>query len=153
MTMQISIKTRFGSISVYENKGKIFKIEFGKLRKQKKSKILGKFKKKLLKFFNKKIKNIEILHSIEGNQIQKKVWNELKKIKLGQTTTYGNIAKKYKLSPRHVSKICGQNKLLLVMPCHRVIRSDGSLGGFTSIGGIKLKKKLLEFEKNFLVKI
>ena len=153
MTKKISIKTRFGSILVYENKGKIFKIEFGKLKKQKKSKILVKFKKNLLKFFNKKIKKIEIPHIIEWNQIQKKVWNELKKIKLGQTTTYGNIAKKYKLSPRHVGKICAQNKLLLVVPCHRVIKSDGSLGGFTSIGGIKLKKKLLEFEKNFLVKI
>ena len=153
MTKKISIKTRFGSILVYENKGKIFKIEFGKLKKQKKSKILVKFKKNLLKFFNKKIKKIEIPHIIEGNQIQKKVWNELKKIKLGQTTTYGNIAKKYKLSPRHVGKICAQNKLLLVVPCHRLIKSDGSLGGFTSIGGIKLKKKLLEFEKNFLVKI
>ena len=153
MTKKISIKTRFGSILVYENKGKIFKIEFGKLKKQKKSKILVKFKKNLLKFFNKKIKKIEISNTIEGNQIQKKVWNELKKIKLGQTTTYGNIAKKYKLSPRHVGKICAQNKLLLVVPCHRVIKSDGSLGGFTSIGGIKLKKKLLEFEKNFLVKI
>ena len=143
MTKKISIKTRFGSILVYENKGKIFKIEFGKLKKQKKSKILVKFKKNLLKFFNKKIKKIEIPHTIEGNQIQKKVWNELKKIKLGQTTTYGNIAKKYKLSPRHVGKICGQNKLVLVVPCHRVVKTDGSLGGFTSVGGVKLKKKII----------
>ena len=82
-----------------------------------------------------------------GNQIQKKVWIELKKIKWGQTETYGKIAKKYKLSPRHVGKICGQNKLLLVVPCHRVIRTGGGLGGFSAIGGIKLKKKLLEFEK------
>ena len=82
MTKKISIKTRFGSILVYENKGKIFKIEFGKLKKQKKSKILVKFKKNLLKFFNKKIKKIEIPHTIEGNQKQKKVWNELKKIKV-----------------------------------------------------------------------
>jgi len=153
MTKQISIKTRFGSLLVYEDKGKIFKIKFGKLKKQKKNKILAKFKKNLLKFFDKKIKNIKIPHAIEGNKIQKKVWNELKKIKLGQTTTYGNIANKYGLSPRHVGKICGQNKLLLVVPCHRVIKSDGSLGGFTSIGGIKLKKKILEFEKNFLAKI
>ena len=57
------------------------------------------------------------------------------------------IAKKYKLSPRHVGKICSQNKLLLLVPCHRVIRTNGSIGGFTSVGGIKLKKKILEFEK------
>ena len=52
------------------------------------------------------------------------------------------------MSPRHVGKICGQNKLLLLVACHRVIRTDGTLGGFTSSDGIKLKKKLLEFEKN-----
>ena len=148
MIKQISIKTKFGWVSAYENKGKIFKIEFKKLKKQKKSEILKKFEKKLLKFFSKKKKFLSIPYTMEGNKIQKKVWNELKKIKLGQTTTYGHIAKKYKLSPRHVGKICGQNKLVLAIPCHRVIKTDGSLGGFTSIGGTKLKKKLLEFEKS-----
>ena len=85
---------------------------------------------------------------MDGNKVQMKVWNDLKKIKLGNTKSYAQIARKYKLSPRHVGKICGQNNLVLLIPCHRVIRSDGTLGGFSSSGGIKLKKKLLEFEKN-----
>ena len=148
MIKQMSIKTRFGWISAYENEGKVFKIKFEKLKKQKKSKILKNFKKNLLRFFDKKITTIKTPHKLVGNQIQKKVWIELKKIKWGQTETYGKIAQKYKLSPRHVGKICGQNKLLLVVPCHRIIRTGGGLGGFSSIGGIKLKKKLLEFEKN-----
>ena len=76
------------------------------------------------------------------------MWTELKNIKFGQTKTYGEIAKKYKLSPRHVGKICGQNKIILAIPCHRVIKSDGSMGGFSGIGGTVLKKKLLDFEKN-----
>ena len=147
MINQISTKTRFGWIAAFENRCIIFKIKFGRLKKQKKSKTLQNFKKKLLKFFDKKIPNIKTPHEIVGNQIQKKIWNQLKKIKVGNTTTYGKIAKKYKLSPRYIGKICGQNNLLLVVPCHRVIRTDGSLGGFTSVGGIKLKKKLLEFEK------
>ena len=57
---------------------------------------------------------------------------ELKKIKFGKTKTYGEIAKKYKLSPRHVGKICSQNKIILVVPCHRVIRSNGNIGGFSA---------------------
>ena len=147
MINQISTKTRFGWISAFEDHGKIFKIKFGRLKKQTKSKILENFKKKLIKFFNKKISSIKTPHEMAGSPIQKKIWSELKKIKFGNTITYGKIAKKYRLSPRHVGKICGQNNLLLVVPCHRVIRTDGSLGGFTSVGGIKLKKKLLEFEK------
>ena len=149
MINQISTKTRLGWISAFENQGKIFKIKFWRLKKQTKSKTLEIFTKKLLKFFNKKIANIEVPHEMIGNQIQKKIWNELKKIKVGNTTTYGKIAKKYKLSPRHVGKICAQNKLVLLVPCHRVIKTDGGLGGFTSPGGIKLKKKILGFEKNW----
>ena len=149
MINQISTKTRLGWISAFENQGKIFKIKFGRLKKQTKSKTLEIFTKKLLKFFNKKIANIEVPHEMIGNQIQKKIWNELKKIKVGNTTTYGKIAKKYKLSPRHVGKICAQNKLVLLVPCHRVIKTDGGLGGFTSLGRIKLKKKNLWFEKNW----
>ena len=151
MINQISTKTRFGWISAFENRGKIFKVKFGRLKKQKKNKILKNFSKKLLKFFDKKISNINVPYKMVGNKIQKKIWKELKKIKVGNTTTYGKIAKKYKLSPRYIGKICGQNNLLLVVPCHRVIRTDGSLGGFTSVGGIKLKKKLLELEKTWVI--
>ena len=85
---------------------------------------------------------------IEGSSIQKKVWNELRKIKKGKTKSYGEIAKRLRLSPRYVGKICCQNQHILAIPCHRVIRSDGSLAGFSAMGGINLKKKLLEFEKN-----
>ena len=151
MINQISTKTRFGWILAFEYRGKIFKVKLGRLKKQKKSKTLKNFSKKLLKFFDKKISNINVPYKMVGNQIQKKIWRELKKIEVGNTTTYGKIAKKYKLSPRHIGKICGQNNLLLVVPCHRVIRTDGSLGGFTSVGGIKVKKKLLELEKNWVI--
>ena len=87
-------------------------------------------------------------HVYEVRWIQKNVWNEISKIKYGKTKTYGEIAKKFKLSPRHVGKICGQNKLLLMIPCHRVVCSNGSMGGYSGKGGIKLKKKLLEFERS-----
>ena len=147
MIKQISINTKFGWISAYEEKGKIFEVKFGKLRKQIRSLILENFKKSLMKFLNKKTSYIKIPHEIRGNKMQKKIWLELKKIKIGYTKSYGEIANKFKISPRYVGRICGQNKLLLIIPCHRVIKSDGTLGGFTSLGGVKLKKKMLEFEK------
>ena len=56
------------------------------------------------------------------------------------------IAKKIKTSPRYVGNVCGQNKHLLIVPCHRVVRSDGSLGGFSMPGGVKTKKKMLKKE-------
>ena len=149
MVKKISVKTELGWVSAFENEGKIFKIKFGKVNYQSKSKILNSFKKNLLKFLNKKTLEIKGPYEIGGNQIQKKVWRELANIRLGKTKTYGQIAKKFKLSPRHVGKICGQNKIVLAIPCHRVVRSDGNLGGFSSRGGIILKKKILDFEKSW----
>tara|TARA_B100000029_G_C17373883_1_gene887177 strand:+ start:383 stop:835 length:453 start_codon:yes stop_codon:yes gene_type:complete len=149
MINKISIKTRFGYFSAYENNNKIFKVKFGKTKRTTKSAILRKFSKNLSNFLNKR-ENMRIInYKMQGNKIQKKIWRELIKIKPGTTKSYGQIGKKYNLSPRYIGKICGQNKLLIAVPCHRVIRSDGSLGGFSSTGGLKLKRKLLEFEKNW----
>jgi len=143
----LSVKTRVGWITAIENKGKIIRVRFAESKKKSKSKNLTKFKNSLNNFFKKKSDSVEFNYNVKGNRIQKKIWNELKKIKFGKTKSYGEIAKKFKISPRHVGKICAQNKIPLAIPCHRVIRSDGSLGGFSARGGIRLKKKLLNFEK------
>ena len=142
----LSFKTRFGWISAFEEKGKIVRIKFGKHRNKGINRNLKTLKNKINSFFIKRIKSNFL---IEGNSIQKKVWHELTKIRIGKTKSYGEIAKKFKLSPRHIGKICGQNKIPLAIPCHRVIRSDGTMGGFSSSGGIILKKKLLNFENSW----
>ena len=147
MINKISFKTKFGWISAYANKNKITRIKFGKANTTTETMSLNKLKCTLLNFFNGNIIKANFKLQIDGTNIQKKIWNELTKIKVGKTKSYGEIAKKYNLSPRHVGKICGQNKFVLIVPCHRVIRSDGKLGGCTSVGGLKLKKKLLDFEK------
>ena len=144
----ITFKSKFGYILAKEYNNRIYTIKFSNNRQNNSSKILINLKKQIMKFFEKKTKRIIAPYNIEGNAIQKNVWNEISKIKYGKTKTYGEIAKKFKLSPRHVGKICGQNKLLLMIPCHRVICSNGSMGGYSGKGGIKLKKKLLEFERS-----
>ena len=72
MIKKISVKTKLGWISAFENKGKIFKIKFGKVKKQYKSQILKKYKKNLIKFFKKRTLNIKAPYAIQGSQIQKK---------------------------------------------------------------------------------
>ena len=145
----LSIKTEFGWISALEQRNKIVKVKFGKHKNKSVSKNLKKFKSNLINFLNRKNNTFGSDFLIKGNIIQKKVWKELTRIKLGKTKSYGEIAKKFKLSPRYVGKICGQNKIAIAIPCHRVIRSDGSMGGFSSRGGIILKKKILDFEKSW----
>ena len=147
MIRQISIKTKFGWITAFEEKDKIIRVKFGKFKNILPSKNLKKFRYSLNNFFARKNISIKFKYLLKGSIIQKKVWRELNKIKFGNTKTYGEIAKKYNLSPRHVGKICSQNKIVLAIPCHRVIKSDGSIGGFSGLGGTILKKKLLDFEK------
>jgi len=145
----LSFKTKFGWISAFEEKGRIVSIKFGKYKNKTISKNLMNLQIKINNFFDKKNKIIKSNFLIKGNSVQKKVWRELTKIKIGKTKSYGEIAKKFRLSPRHVGKICSQNKIPLVMPCHRVIKSDGAMGGFSAPGGIMLKKKLLNFENSW----
>ena len=145
----LSFKTKFGWIGAFEKKNKIVMVKFGKYHNKSVSKNLKKLRSNIFNFFNKKNQKINSKIHISGNLIQKKIWRELTKIEYGSTKSYGQIAKKFKLSPRHVGKICGQNKIALKIPCHRVIRSDGTIGGFSAIGGTSLKKKLLNFENSW----
>ena len=83
-----------------------------------------------------------------GTEFQINVWEEIKRIPKGKTKTYKDIAlalKKPK-SSRAVANACGKNPFLIEIPCHRVIRSDGKLGGYSGKGGIKQKRKLLKEE-------
>ena len=146
-TFQLSFKTKLGVITVKESEGYITDINFRKITKQKKSSELLKAKKEIKQFLDKKIKKFTFKSKTVGTETQLKVWNEIKKIGYGKTVSYNLISKKTKIHPRHVGRICGQNRLLLFIPCHRVIRSSGLMGGFSAKGGVNLKNKILKFEK------
>ena len=85
----------------------------------------------------------------KGTQFEKKVWSYLKKIPKGQLRTYLEIAKAIgkPKAYRAVANAVGKNPYPPIIPCHRVIRSDGSLGGYSGKGGINEKRRLLKLEK------
>ena len=77
------------------------------------------------------------------------VWRACAEIPRGETRTYGWIAKRIGKpdSARAVGRALGANPFAPTIPCHRVLRSDGSLGGYSGPGGLKTKRELLEQEK------
>ena len=85
---------------------------------------------------------------LKGTQFQLKVWSYLKKIPKGKLKTYAEVAKAIgkPKAVRAVANAIGKNPFPPKIPCHRVIRSDGKLGGYSGKGGIKTKKKLLKNE-------
>lgn len=100
----------------------------------------------LRSYFNGKNKSFDLTLDLKGSDFQKKVWNEIFKIPFGKTKTYADIAKKLggKKAVRAVGHAVGKNPLAIVIPCHRVIGSDGKLVGYA--GGLWRKKWLLNFE-------
>lgn len=85
---------------------------------------------------------------IGGTDLQRQVWTALQTIPYGQTRDYGQIAQQIgrPTAIRAVASAIGRNPLLLLIPCHRVLRKDGALGGYR--GGLALKRQLLELEQN-----
>lgn len=83
-----------------------------------------------------------------GTSFQVKVWEEISKVPLGNTASYKALALKCGCGKgvRAVAQACGANPLAVVVGCHRIVASDGSLGGYT--GGVEKKVFLLELEKN-----
>ena len=91
---------------------------------------------------------------LKGTKFQVQVWEEIKKIPRGSVKTYKEIAciLGKPNSSRAVANACAKNPLIMKIPCHRVIRSDGMLGGYSGRGGIKKKKQLLIKEGFFKFK-
>ena len=80
-----------------------------------------------------------------GTEFQVKVWKEISKIPYGETRNYKDLAIAIGRpnSSRAVANACGKNPYPPTIPCHRVVRSDGKLGGYSGKGGIEEKRKLL----------
>ena len=104
-------------------------------------------RKQLNEYFKGERKDFDIPLDLAGTEFQKQVWLGLLKIPYGSTITYGKQAELLgkPSAVRAVANANGKNKISIILPCHRVIGSDGSLTGYG--GGIWRKKKLLEFEK------
>lgn len=86
------------------------------------------------------------LDFVSGTPCQRKVWLEARKIPYGKTTSYKSLAQRLNHKGyRSIGQAIGRNPLLIIIPCHRVIRSDGSLGGFGL--GIDFKEYLLRLER------
>lgn len=100
----------------------------------------------LREYFNRQRNEFDLELDICGTDFQKKVWKELLKIPYGETISYNQLAIKLgnKKVIRAAAAANGANPLPIVIPCHRVIGSDGNLVGYG--GGLEVKQKLLELE-------
>ena len=108
--------------------------------------ILLKTKKQLEQYFAGKRTSFDVALDLVGTEFQVKAWRALCRIPFGKTITYGQQASNIKNPKafRAVGSANGKNPIPIIVPCHRVVASDGSLGGYSL--GLKMKKQLLALE-------
>ena len=111
---------------------------------------LGKeVQSQLIAYFNQKLKKFDIPVHIEGSEFSLKVFKEMSKIPYGKTKSYKQVAEKIKQpkSARAVGRVSGSNKIPIIIPCHRIVGSNGELVGYSGGGGLLFKSYLQLLEK------
>ena len=112
------------------------------------SEFLAKIREQLNEYLNGGRKEFDIPLLMVGSDFQKSAWEALMKVPYGKTSTYLNLAKTIKNEKvvRAVANANGANSIGLIIPCHRIIGSNGELVGYS--GGLPVKKQLLKLEQN-----
>src|SRR6201984_1102023 len=112
---------------------------------QKDSRELGEVLNRVMQFIETPLATLALLLDIGGTAFQKRVWKALREIPVGQIATYKELALKLGATTQEIGEACAANTLAVVIPCHRVIRSDGGLAGFR--WGVNRKRLLLQREQ------
>jgi len=108
--------------------------------------LLGVVRKQLAEFFAGRRRDFDVPMSTPGTDFQRSVWQELRRIRVGTTRSYAEVAEAIgrRAAVRAVARANGDNRIAILVPCHRVIGSDGSLTGYG--GGLWRKQRLLDLE-------
>ena len=146
------IKVPAGVIKIVCSREAVLSVSFSDTAKEndKGSEVLEEALKQMNEYFTGKRKEFDLPLYFEGTEFQKSVWNELRKIPYGITVSYKDIAAgiKNEKAVRAVGNANNKNKIMIIVPCHRVIGKNGKLVGFA--GGLDKKEFLLEHEKKFM---
>jgi methylated-DNA-[protein]-cysteine S-methyltransferase len=142
--------TPLGGLRLHSQAGLLTAIDFDAEPKGQRvdDAVLDEAERQLGEYFDGKRTEFDLPLASEGSEFQKKVWAELRRIPYGETATYGEIARRLGYEPvisRAVGVANASNPLPIVVPCHRVIGSDGKLTGYA--GGVARKQALLELEQ------
>ncbi len=148
ITYRAYLKSPVGLLSVTASENAITGLHFVKSAKakEKKNAVIKDCLKQLSEYFKRERLNFNLELEQEGTELQQTVWSELQKIPYGMTKSYLSMAKKIRnrTLARAVGNASGQNTIPIIVPCHRLVGSNGDLTGYS--GGIEKKKWLLKFE-------
>ena len=142
----LSIPSPIGDLTLFEEDGQLISLDWGAVEGGEETPLLLEAARQLEAYFDGSLKTFDLPLAPAGTAFQKKVWQALQQIPFGQVLRYGEMADKLSSGPRAIGGACGKNPLPVLIPCHRVIAADGSLGGYSGQDGIDTKRFLLDLE-------
>ena len=141
-----SAVTPVGTLTISEVSGSIVSLKWTQESYKGQSPLLKTAVAQLLAFFSQSPYVFNLPINPQGTPLQKKIWKAIQAIPYGHTATYSQIAKVVTTGPRVVGQACGANPIPILIPCHRVLSIDGTLGGYSGGQGRLTKLSLLKHE-------
>jgi methylated-DNA-[protein]-cysteine S-methyltransferase len=141
-----SFSSPLGDLTLFEENDHLIALESGRVDGSEATALLLSARQQLDDYFDGQLTAFSLPLAPHGTAFQKKVWAAMSRIPFGKTATYRSIALEIGSAPRAVGGACGRNPLPILIPCHRVLAANGSLGGYSGFNGPDSKQFLLSLE-------
>lgn len=148
MLITAEIPSPFGPLSLTQKGDAITRVDWKRPEKPQTSDLLEEARAQLKAYFEGTLQVFDLPLKPKGDAFQLAVCEAMLAIPYGETTTYGDIANRLDTYGLPVGKACGGNSIPIIIPCHRVLASDG-IGGYSGDGGVERKIELLKLEGGF----
>lgn len=144
----ISVNSPVGPLTIFADDDAIVAIDWGwpPETDEKPTPLLERARDQLEAYFEGRLTRFDLPLSPHGTAFQRKVWAAIADIPFGKVRTYGDLARDLGTAPRPLGGACGRNPIPIVIPCHRVLGMNGSMGGYSGMDGIETKEALLRHE-------
>jgi methylated-DNA-[protein]-cysteine S-methyltransferase len=150
----LTLHTPLGELTVFEEDGSIVALDWGRAYGAGDSPptaLLREAAEQLHDYFDGKRTTFHLPLNPQGTEFRRKVWDALCRIPPGETRSYIDIAREIGCrSPRAIGQANGSNPIPILIPCHRVVAADGSIGGYSGGEGVATKRHLLALEARAL---
>jgi len=143
---RITVKSPLGPLTVFERGGKIVALDYGRIGRDLPTSLLRVAARQLDAYFNGRLKTFDLPLAPAGTAFQQSVWEGMRRIPYGRTSSYADMARALDSGPRAIGGACAKNPLPIIIPCHRVLASGQRIGGYSSPGGLDTKRFLLQLE-------
>ena len=143
-----TVASDFGKLGVVEEDNQITHLLWEASDQGTRSPVLAEAVRQLQAYLTGKLEEFDLPLAPAGTEFQQRVYKAMLAIPKGSTRRYGDLAKDLGVPAQPVGQACGSNPIPIFIPCHRVVGGNG-LGGFSGLGGVETKIKLLQFERAY----